>query len=55
MINLKISFLIMLVVLPAILAQTNYCSANLCKKGKKHIACNNKGVSMEQNYIKISN
>ncbi|KAM7347152.1 venom allergen-1-like [Cochliomyia hominivorax] len=35
--------ILLLVVLPAVLAQTNYCNANLCRKGKKHIGCKNKG------------
>ncbi|XP_065365457.1 antigen 5 like allergen Cul n 1-like [Calliphora vicina] len=42
MINGKI-FVLLLVVLPAVLAQTDYCSANLCRNGKKHIACKNNG------------
>ncbi|KAM7347467.1 venom allergen-1-like [Cochliomyia hominivorax] len=36
-------YILLLVALPAVIAQTNYCSSNLCKNGKKHIACNNKG------------
>ncbi|KAI8120337.1 Venom allergen 3 [Lucilia cuprina] len=36
-------YTLFLVLLPAVFAQTNYCSPNLCRNGRKHIACNNNG------------
>lgn len=44
MISGKLVFLLV-VILPLVVTETNYCDRELCRPHQHHVACNNNGVS----------